>query len=168
MHLDARRGPGKEFSEEEVRQAFQAIRQLVKGYPGRQGSNNWAVDGHFTETGRSLIANDPHLGFDFLGSPFPLHLNSKDRGGTYNVAGFVYPGTPGITLGFNEKLMWTSTTSFGDVMDIWELEEEGGGIVVGDKVVGARDRTEQFIIRGPGDPAGQGTTEEIGFRDVSG
>ncbi|WP_163278959.1 penicillin acylase family protein, partial [Klebsiella aerogenes] len=45
----------------ETRRAAAAIRGLDLGLEG-VGSNNWVVSGARSETGRPLLANDPHLG----------------------------------------------------------------------------------------------------------
>lgn len=85
------------------------------------GSNNWAMDGRFTQDGRPLLAGDPHLGLGFPGTFYAVHINSKDAGGAFDVAGFSFPGAPGVSLGHTAEVAWTATTAFGDVMDIWDV-----------------------------------------------
>ncbi len=142
--------------------------------PRPAGSNNWAVDGRFTGTGRPLIAGDPHLSFDFFGAPYPMHINSADAGGTFDVIGFAYPGTPGIALGHNDRVMWTATSAFGDVNDIWKVRRcddgifVGEGIFVGDECMPTTERTERVVVRDPGGPAGRGRVETMVYEEVEG
>jgi len=137
-------------------------------FPRPRGSNNWAVDGRHTASGRPLIAGDPHMGFDFFGAPYPLHVNSKDRRGTYDVAGFAFPGTPGIVLGHNDAVAWTCTSAFADVMDVWRVQRVGDGIQLGDDVVPLIRRTEQILVRGEGDPVGEGALVGKVYEEVEG
>jgi penicillin G amidase len=113
------------------------------------GSNNWAIDGRFTESGRPLVCNDPPQGFDFPGVFYGIHIASRAPGGI-DVAGFAFPGTPGVSLGQTEHVAWTATTAFADVMDTWEVPEIDhatvsiGGVAtalsVRDEVIGIRDQ----------------------------
>jgi penicillin amidase len=147
---------------------FEGLGRLIKAMPGHMGSNNWAISGRFTETGRPLVAGDPHLSFGFFGSAYPMHINSRERGGTYNTAGFNYPGTPGITLGFNDRMIWTVTTNMGDVMDLWKVGRQGDRVNVGDRWIKITLRTERIVVREPGGPAGEGRVETMDYEDVPG
>jgi len=156
------------LTDKEVRNIFNRLSQFAKAMPGPMSSNNWAIEGRFTENGRTFIAGDPHLSFGFFGAPYPMQINSKDRGGTYNVAGFAYPGTPGITLGFNDKMIWTATTAMGDVCDIWKVTKRSGKVKIGDQWQVINKRTEQIIVRKPGNPIGQGRIVTMTYEDVPG
>ncbi len=112
------------------------------------GSNNWAIDGRHTANGRPLLAGDPHLGYDFSGVTYGVHLSSTEGTGTYNTAGFSFVGAPGIFAGHNEKVAWTETSSFADVMDMWAVKNEKGKVHIGDKLVDAVEREETILLRG--------------------
>ena len=62
---------------------------------------------------------------------FGLHLNSKDRGGIFNSAGFTLAGSMGVSAGRNDKLAWSMTTAFGDVMDLFDIRVQDGVAYVG-------------------------------------
>jgi penicillin amidase len=127
------------------------------------GSNNWAVDGRHTATGKSLLAGDPHLGMDFPGVFYALHINSKDAGGSFDVAGFAFPGTPGVSLGHTDKVAWAATTAFADVMDVFDVPLSADGIAVdlaGVPMPVVR-RKEEIVVRG-------GAVETFEFSDVPG
>lgn len=127
------------------------------------GSNNWVVSGEHTHDGRPLIAGDPHLNFDVPGLFYAQHINSKDQGGTIDAAGFSFVGTPGISVGQTDRIVWTPTTAFADVMDVWTvaMPDEGHASIGGELVEVVR-RTEVITVRG------QDTTESLEVLDVPG
>jgi penicillin amidase len=153
-----------------VADAMRRFAAIAKELPRPKGSNNWAVAGTHTASGRPLLAGDPHLGFDFFGAPYPLHVNSADAGGTYDVAGFAYPGTPGIALGHNRRLAWTATSAFGDVMDVWRLQRSADGTEanVGGEMLPIATRVEDILVRGEGDPVGSGRVEIRVYESIEG
>jgi penicillin amidase len=164
-------GPRWEDLDEEsranVREALGRLLDQALRLP-KLASNNWAIAGEHTDSGRPMIAGDPHLAFDFFGSPYPLHFSSREAGGRYDVAGIVYPGTPGITMGGNDRIAWAVTTAALDVTDIWQVEREAGGVRMGDAVVPLTRREEAIIVREEGQPAGVGRTVNAVYQDVEG
>ncbi|WP_353433210.1 penicillin acylase family protein [Polynucleobacter sp. MWH-UH23A] len=79
------------------------------------GSNNWALSGKLTETGKPLLANDPHLG---LSAPAIWYFAHLDAPGL-NVIGGTLPGIPAIVLGRAEKYAWSFTNTNPDVQDTY-------------------------------------------------
>jgi penicillin amidase len=112
------------------------------------GSNNWAVHGRHTANGRPMLAGDPHIGFGFSGTLYGIHLNSKDAGGSFNVAGFSFVGAPGIAMGQNEHIIWSPTSSFPDVMDMWEVVLGDGTVDIAGQKVPTVSRSETIQIKG--------------------
>jgi penicillin amidase len=82
------------------------------------GSNSWAVGPSKSKTGRSILANDTHLGYQLPAVWFETQLMSPNT----NVYGGTFPGAPGIILGFNSKLAWGVTNGTSDVIDWSEVE----------------------------------------------
>ena len=155
------------ISPDATRAAFDALsRWTAKARGG--GSNNWAVDGRFSANGRPLIAGDPHLPFSTFGAPYPMHMNSRDGGGRLNVAGFAFPGTPGIALGQTDAIVWTETSAFADVTDVWQVSYADGGVSIAGQVVPTVTREENIIVRDPQAPAGVGQTTTLEVDDVPG
>ncbi len=132
------------------------------------GSNNWAVDGRHTDTGRPLIAGDPHQGFDFPGLFYALHVNSRRQGGRFDVAGFSFVGVPGVSMGQTDRVAWAVTTSFADVMDIWSVEVGEDGVRLGGEVLPIVERVEEIRVRSPGEPVGAGRLMSFRYQDVPG
>lgn len=143
------------YSEQAVAEAFAKLRKATGHIdpPGPFGSNNWAIDGRHTDTGRSMIAGDPHQPLQSPSLMFGIHLNSADagQGGTQDVIGFSFAGTLGVQLGHNRKLHWTATTNFGDVMDLWDVRVEDEGVWAGDDYVEWVTREEVIEVAG-GEP----------------
>lgn len=85
------------------------------------GSNNWAVAGRFTDNGRPYVAGDPHQSLNAPSVFWPHHMNSADQGGNIDVIGFGFAGTPGVQLGHNRHVGWTATTTYPDMMDLFDV-----------------------------------------------
>lgn len=81
---------------------------------GRGGSNEFAVSGAYTASGKPIIANDPHLGLALPPVFMEMHLISADG---LNATGVSVPGTPGIIQGCNSNICWGSTVNPMDVTD---------------------------------------------------
>ena len=82
-------------------------------YPLR-GSNNWAVSGALTASGRALVANDMHLGHAAPNIWYQARLVIPGR---LDLAGVTLPGAPFIISGSNSRVAWGYTNSYGDWTD---------------------------------------------------
>jgi len=83
------------------------------GEPGF--SNEWVVDGTRTDTGRPLLANDPHLGYQ---APNLWYL-ARVETPTLRLVGATVPGVPLLLIGHNGRVAWGLTTTHGDVSDLF-------------------------------------------------
>jgi penicillin amidase len=79
------------------------------------GSNNWALSGKLSTTGKPLLANDPHLGLSAPAVWYFAHLQAPGL----NVIGGTLPGIPAIVLGRTEKFAWSFTNTNPDVQDLY-------------------------------------------------
>lgn len=66
-------------------------------------SNNWAVDGSKTASGKPLLAGDPHLSQTL---PAIWYQVAADAPG-YHFSGVSIPGTPVILIGHNRHISWS-------------------------------------------------------------
>lgn len=80
------------------------------------GSNNWAVSGKRTETGKPVLSNDMHLGLNAPGIWIQMHQVIP---GKLNVTGVAVPGEPFIVAGHNEKIAWGMTNLMVDDIDLF-------------------------------------------------
>jgi penicillin amidase len=150
----------------------EALRALVRYrrlFPAT-GSNNWAVSGRFTVSGKPLLAGDPHQPLGVPSRFFAQHLDSQSRGGTFDLIGFGFAGAPGVQLGHNRHVAWTATTNFADVMDLWDVALTAGrrAILLGGVARPVQPRTERIRVRGEGQQVGEATESEHRILDVPG
>lgn len=80
------------------------------------GSNNWAVAGALTDSGRAIVANDMHLG---LTAPNVFYrARMRVVGDTpRDLNGVTLPGVPLLVAGSNGHIAWGNTNSYGDWTD---------------------------------------------------
>ena len=79
------------------------------------GSNNFAVSGAHTVTGKPLLANDPHLSLSVPSVWYLAHLKAPGL----NVIGATLPGVPLVVLGHNDHIAWGFTNTNPDVQDLY-------------------------------------------------
>ncbi|MEZ4771609.1 MAG: penicillin acylase family protein [Bacteroidia bacterium] len=110
------------------------------------GSNNWAVSGAKSVTGKPILANDPHLGLSLPAIWYEMQLNAPG----INVYGVGFPGSPGVILGFNDSIAWGSTNAGMDVMDYYRVvpDETGENYFFDGKWEPFTLRVEEYIVKG--------------------
>ena len=69
------------------------------------GSNNWAVSGALTASGRALVANDMHLGLSVPNIWYRARL-VQTADGKRDLTGVSLPGTPLVVAGSNGRIAW--------------------------------------------------------------
>ena len=79
------------------------------------GSNNWVVDGSKSQSGKPIIANDPHLEYSAPGRWYAAVI----KNGKETCAGVTLPGVPGIVIGKNDNISWTLTNIMADDADFY-------------------------------------------------
>jgi len=80
------------------------------------GSNNWAVSGSRSETGKPILSNDMHLGLSAPGFWLQVHQVIP---GKLNVTGVIFPGEPFIVAGHNDRIAWGMTNLSVDDIDLF-------------------------------------------------
>ena len=113
--------------------ALSGIRNMIKAYnkisllgvDHLYSSNNWALSGKRSETGKPVLANDTHLNLSAPGIWMEMHQVVP---GKLNVTGTVFPGVPFVVLGHNEKIAWGMTNLMIDGTDLYaeKLNPENG------------------------------------------
>ncbi|MEO5337662.1 MAG: penicillin acylase family protein [Magnetospirillum sp. WYHS-4] len=81
----------------------------------RGASNAWALDSAHSVTGKPLLANDPHLGFE---APIPWYL-ARMEAPDLSATGATIPGVPFLILGHNGKAAWGFASTEADVSDLF-------------------------------------------------
>ena len=80
------------------------------------GSNNWAVSGDLTTSGRALVSNDMHLGLSVPNIYYRARLISTGSP-AIDVSGVSLPGQPLIIAGSSGGIAWGFTNGYGDWSD---------------------------------------------------
>lgn len=93
------------------------------------GSNNWALSGKLTASGKPLLANDPHLGLSTPAIWYMAHLEAPGL----KVIGATLPGIPAVVLGRTDKFAWSFTNTGPDVQDLYieQLDPKNPGVYRG-------------------------------------
>jgi penicillin amidase len=81
------------------------------------GSNNFAISGKLSSTGKPILANDPHLNLTLPSIWYENHLVAPG----INVYGVSLLGAPCVVIGYNEDIAWGSTNGMNDVMDFYDI-----------------------------------------------
>ncbi|MGH7268113.1 MAG: penicillin acylase family protein, partial [Candidatus Rokuibacteriota bacterium] len=81
-----------------------------------QGSNNWAVAGSRTASGKPLVAGDPHRPLEVPNVYYPNHVACPD----FDAIGLSFPGVPGFPhFGHNRHVAWCVTHTGADYQDLY-------------------------------------------------
>ena len=95
---------------------YGALAALTPGMRGSGfGSNGWAVSGEHTESGKPLLANDPHLRLEIPGVWYLAHVSTPE----FEIVGATLPGLPLPLLGRNRHFAWGFTNTGPDVQDLF-------------------------------------------------
>ena len=90
--------------------------------PDFVGSNSWAVAGEHTAHGGAIFANDMHLGLRVPNTWYRARFEWREDGADLAVTGVTLPGTPSIVVGSTGRVAWGFTNSYGDYVDLVQLE----------------------------------------------
>ncbi|MBV8250844.1 MAG: penicillin acylase family protein, partial [Comamonas sp.] len=90
------------------------------------GSNNWVVAGSRTQSGKPLLANDPHLGLSAPAIWYFAHLQAPagqaadgSALAAIDAIGATLPGLPFVVLGRTRQVAWGFTNTNPDVQDLY-------------------------------------------------
>ncbi len=95
------------------------------------GSNSWVVGGGRTASGLPLLAGDPHRGFESPNAYQQVRLTCTDPSDGFDVAGFTFPGVPGVQhFAHAENVAWGITNAMADYQDVYleRLERRGDAV----------------------------------------
>ena len=82
------------------------------------GSNNWVVSGSKTQSGKPILANDPHLNLTLPAIWYEMQISTPE----YNTYGVSFPGIPGVVIGFNDSIAFGFTNAGRDVKDYYQIQ----------------------------------------------
>ncbi|WP_151525644.1 penicillin acylase family protein [Serinicoccus kebangsaanensis] len=143
---------GAQEALEDTGSVLAAVPQLLGRGEGI-GSNSWVVSGEHTESGRPLLANDPHLGISQPGiwMQAGLHCREVSSACPFDVTGFTFAGFPGVIIGHNQSIAWGFTNLDPDVTDFYLEDTSGDTVLRDDERVPMEVRTETIRVAGGDD-----------------
>ena len=83
--------------------------------PSFSGSNNWAIIGELSASGKPILATDPHQPFTIPSTFFYVHLHVD----SWDAFGAAFPGVPYFMMGYTKDVAWGLTTGFIDCYDLF-------------------------------------------------
>lgn len=122
---------------------------IVETEPDRDnGSNNWAVNGSKTASGRPILCNDPHLGINLPSLWYEMQISVPGS----NVYGASFPGAPAVIIGFNDSIAWGVTNAEQDVKDYYAIQfnEDRSQYLFNGAYLDVEKKVEEYRIKGGG------------------
>lgn len=95
------------------------------------GSNSWVVGGARTASGLPVLAGDPHRTFESPNAYQQVRLTCTDPDDPFDVAGFTFPGVPGVQhFAHAGSVAWGITNAMADYQDLYveRLERRGSAV----------------------------------------
>jgi penicillin amidase len=96
--------------------AMALVPGATSGGNAPQGSNNWALGGRRTASGKPLVAGDPHRALDVPNVYYQNHIACPE----WDAIGLSFPGVPGLPhFGHNARVAWCVTHGMADYQDLY-------------------------------------------------
>jgi penicillin amidase len=88
---------------------------LSSFFPAFEGSNAWLIAPKKSQSGKSIFANDPHIGFSHPSVWVEAHIHTPE----FELYGHYLPSVPFALLGHSRHHAWGFTMSLTDDMDLY-------------------------------------------------
>jgi penicillin amidase len=113
---------------------------------GGGGSNNWAIAGSRTVSGKPIVANDPHLAPRLPAPWYLAHLRTPE----WSMSGASFVGGPAFPIGTNGFAAWGITAGLTDATDLFleEIGPDGISVREGGEFVPCEVITERIAVKG--------------------
>ncbi|HSP52123.1 MAG TPA: penicillin acylase family protein [Cryobacterium sp.] len=136
-----------------LRGTLAGVPELLGPAGGEIGSNAWVVAGQHTDTGKPILANDPHLGAVMPSVWYQVGLRCEvvTEDCPFDVTGYGFAGLPGIIIGHNARVAWGFTNLGPDVADLYLEKVTGDSYEHDGEQKPLLARTETITVAG-GDP----------------
>ncbi len=122
---------------------------VQRAAPSMEGSNNWAISAGLTDTGRPIMASDPHRQHAAPSLRYMVHLTAPGL----DLIGAGEPSSPGIMAGHNGTAAFSLTIFCADQEDVmvYETTDDGTAYRYGDGTEPFVRLTESFAVKGAPD-----------------
>ena len=108
-------GDSSPTSVDHVNRLSEDIKALLTLLGDSGGSNNWAISGTRTDTGRPILCNDPHLSPSLPCQWYLARIETPE----WKLAGAAIVGLPGFAAGHNGYASWGVTAGLADNTDLY-------------------------------------------------
>ncbi len=88
------------------------------GIPSYFGSNAWVAAPKKSRSGNAMLYGGPMMGFAAPSICNEIQLSAEGL----NAGGMSFPGVPGVMIGWNDRVAWTTTSGGADLVDVYALE----------------------------------------------
>jgi penicillin amidase len=115
------------------------------------GSNCWVISGRRSETGKPLLAGDPHMAVSMPVFVYECHLTAPG----FEVSGVCFPTLPGVAaLGHTPRIAWGWTNLSSDIWDLYveKLNAEKSAALYMDQWEPMTRHLERIEVRGQAEP----------------
>ena len=112
-----------------------------------EGSNNWCIAPALTDTGRAIMASDPHRLHAAPSLRYMVHLTAPGL----DLIGAGEPSSPGVMAGHNGTAAFSLTIFCADQEDVMVYDTTDGGYRYGDGTRSFEEVTETFAVKGAPD-----------------
>ena len=116
----------------------------AEGYIGEDGSNTWAISGKKTASGKTMLLQNPHLGWDVnYFTYYEAHLVAPD----FEIYGATQIGLPVVRFAFNQQMGISNTVNGMMGSTTYKLTLKDGGYVFDGKVKPFEVKTVSYKLR---------------------
>lgn len=121
------------------------FRKFIGSFGTHIGSNSWVVNGMMSNSGKPIIANDPHLAFTAPGKWYFAIIRSKD----WNAEGFTIPGLPSVVIGKNQYIAWAMTNVMADDADFYaeKIDSTGKKYLLNNQWQDLAIQKDSFVVK---------------------
>lgn len=114
-----------------------------------EGSNAWLVAPSRSVSGKSLFANDPHIGFSYPSVWAEAHISTPE----FELYGHYLPSVPFAILGHNRHHAWGFTVAMTDDMDLYreKIDRQSKTVLFENKPVPYQEWTETIKVKNHAD-----------------
>jgi penicillin G amidase len=136
----------KTVSTDYYKTMFSVVSQLKERFGMFQGSNAWVLSENRTQSGKTILASDPHIAYASPSVFYEVHIKSP----TYENYGHYIPLIPFPALGHNQDRGWGITMSNSDELDFYKetFHPTEPKVLFNNKYVYYRVVTEEIKVKG--------------------
>src|SRR5204862_6918992 len=100
--------------------SYQDYRSFFNINVSHADSNAWVISTDKSMTGKPILANDPHLGFQAPSKWYEMQISDNKT----DLRGMTVAGVPGVLIGNSRYISWGMTNLMNDDNDFFVLSKD--------------------------------------------